>query len=217
MSAESEGWYAYEFHETKVTQGTVFLASGFNYLPDRLYIVLNPECDLENGKSDYINLVAEGDLTAAVEDLVSGLSLKSEHWSGLELSKTLYDNISKRLRSHINGQLGARWFFIPADNKADGVPLTVFDFQQLHTIDSSSFLELIGRHPIARKAILRSPFKESLVTRVYSYLTRVGTEDGYKGDLCDSIMIAAGFRLPAPKQLSRTSDSSVGGRNQPAD
>jgi hypothetical protein len=203
---EAEGWYSYEFSESSLVQGTIVLGNGIENLSDRFYAVLNPECDLANEKADYINLVAQGDLTYALRDILSGLNIESDYWLGLkELSRTLLKNITAKLRAQINGQHGARWFFSPSDSPTGSLPLIAFDLQQIYTLDRTFIERLLA----ARKAILCSPFKEALVTKVHSYLTRVGTDDGYKDDLCLSILSAAGFRLPEPRPPERTSAPNV--------
>lgn len=190
---DAAGWYGYKFDASKITQGTIIYGSGVGTLADKFYTVLSPECDLANDKSDYVNLVAAGDLTEALQDVLLGLNLTDDHWAGLKaLSRSLFNNVVKRLKSQINGQNGARWFFTPSDYKADGLPLLVFDLQQIYTVDKTCIEALLHN----RKAILQSPFKESLVTRIYSYLTRVGTDDDYKGDFCLSILSAVGLRIP---------------------
>jgi hypothetical protein len=203
---ESEGWYAYEFNESRLAQGTIVVGTGIENLSDRFYAILNPECDLENEKADYINLVAQGNLTQALQDILSGLHIDNDHWLGLkELSRSLFGHITKRLTAQINGQHGARWFFAPSDQPIGSLPLIVFDLQQIFTLDRTYTEKLLS----ARKAILRSPFKEALVTKIHSYLTRVGTDDGYKYDLCLSILSTAGLVLPEARRPERTSAPSI--------
>ena len=92
--------------------------------------------------------------------------------------------------SQINGKIGHRWFFAPANN-VNRLPLTVFDCQQIYTLPIHKLDEIRN----LRVARMNSPFKEQLVTRLYSYLTRVGTDDSFKSDYCDLILEASGIKL----------------------
>jgi len=206
---ELEGWYAYEFDKSKVTQGTILLTSAITGLTDKYYLVLNPECDLLYEKSDYINLVGQGDLKSALRDILSDFttSLDSDHWAGLKtLSNNLLKNIIRKLKDQINGRHAPRWFFVPSDYQEGGLPLMVFDLQQIYTVEveEKTFSQLLA----GRKAVLCSPFKEALVTRLYSYLTRVGTDDAHKEDLCIAIIAAGGLKAPEETETVGTAPTS---------
>lgn len=196
-----DGWYTYDFEASKITQGTILDGASVPGLTSRHYVVLNPECDLAHGKSEYINLVAEGQVRGATEDILSDFNLEDAFWSGLKaLPRNKLDKITKKLQEQLNGKQGPRWFFAPSDDRVGGLPLLVFDLQQIHTLDAATVPELLA----ARKAVINSPFKESLVTRLYSYLTRVGTDDGYKIELCYSIIEGAGMKLPEQPAVEGT-------------
>lgn len=203
---DSEGWFSYNLEAETIRQGTIVFADAEVGLHGKHYVILNPECDLANNKSDYINLIGETSVREAVEDVLSGLSLTSEHWNGLKpLTQKNIDNIIKKLLEQINGKHNPRWFFVPSNHQASGFPLLAFDLQQIYTIESKFLPNLLP----SRKAIINSPFKESLVTRLYSYLTRIGTSDTYKEQLCYSIIEAAGLQMPIQQAFQGT-----GSKNQ---
>ncbi len=191
-------WFHTDFDPNRLHQGTIFFASGFDGLENGYYAVLNPECDLEHSKANYVNIVAAGDTKRAFLDITSDIALSTEQINGLEeLKPKVVKNLLKILLKQINGSTGLRWYFTPVDNFVD-LPLLVFDLQNIRSFSSDRIESILPQ----RRAVIRSPYKEQLVTRLYSYLTRVGSPDQDKESLAFDIMDSVGLKFP-PNEDSR--------------
>lgn len=210
MSGLEELWFSKgDISQSELAQGDIVLLNNEELLaiPMGAYFVSNPACDLAQEKSDFINLVGSGDLRSAIKDILSDLNLTDDSFSNPMIKKT-FEKCKTRLMSQINGKIGHRWFFVPANN-VNRLPLTVFDCQQIYTLPIGKIDEIRN----LRVARMNSPFKEQLVTRLYSYLTRVGTDDNFKSDYCDLILEASGIKLDLTgvdsKQVKLFSSSNI--------
>jgi hypothetical protein len=198
-------WFDYVSNVEHITQGSIVDGQLIEGLESQYYAVLSPECDLEQRKSEFVVMVAEGDKTAAIKEILSSHNLTDDNWKGLKPHSQKRDKVRARVLEQINGKIGARWFYVPPSS-ASG--LIVFDFQKLHSVSAEKIPALCE----ARIAVLRSPFKESLVTRLYSYLTRVGTADEYKKPLAELVLNATGLIFPPENKEGTGSPPSENSR-----
>ena len=127
------------------------------------YIVISADCDVENGKSDYITLCGLNPeyYTNFTKRCVPGYS----------------NNVKSEIQKHVNNNV-ARYHLIPATSRFKG---NVIDFQQVVSIKKEEILSA------TKKATVSSEFMKDIRFRFSSYYGRQGQPQLISDEIIEQI------------------------------